>query len=115
MLLATNCMCSIAEFLKMDGALEKVVQHGFRDNSQVSSYILNNLFYGPFLEQDFIEFLQEYYKMSNQLSDFETFNKVLYHDCDNLASSLFYSKSIYALSWLHDKPKSSLLLTVDFE
>jgi hypothetical protein len=37
-----------------------------------------------------VEFLQEYYKMSNQLSDFGTLNKVLYHDCDNLASSLFY-------------------------
>lgn len=41
MLLATNCICSIAEFLKMDSALEK-----------------------------------DYYKMSNQLSDFGTLNKL---------------------------------------
>jgi mannosyl-oligosaccharide glucosidase len=40
MLLATNCIRSIAEFLKMDSALEK-----------------------------------DYYKMSNQLSDFGTLNK----------------------------------------
>jgi mannosyl-oligosaccharide glucosidase len=41
MLLATNCMCSIAEFLKTDSSLEK-----------------------------------DYYKMSNQLSDFGILNKM---------------------------------------
>uniref|UniRef100_A0A0E0JSX2 Mannosyl-oligosaccharide glucosidase n=1 Tax=Oryza punctata TaxID=4537 RepID=A0A0E0JSX2_ORYPU len=41
MLLATNCMCSIAEFLKADSSLEK-----------------------------------DYYKMSNQLSDFQILNKM---------------------------------------
>jgi mannosyl-oligosaccharide glucosidase len=32
MLLATNCIRSIAEFLKMDSALEKVIQYGCREH-----------------------------------------------------------------------------------
>jgi hypothetical protein len=68
----------------MDSALEKVVPHGFRDNFQIPSCFLNNLFYFMvlFLKKT-VEFLQEYYKMSNQLSDFGTLNKVLYCNSDN--------------------------------
>lgn len=70
MLLATNCMCSIAEFLKTDSSLEKVLQSEWTVPYGLSQPLV-------LLKKICLELLQDYYKMSNQLSDFGILNKVL--------------------------------------
>ncbi|KAL6840416.1 hypothetical protein ACP4OV_030226 [Aristida adscensionis] len=73
MLLATNCMRSIAGFLKMDSALEK-----------------------------------NYYKMSNQLSDFATLNKL--HLDDNIGAYFDYGNHTekVRLRWYDIKDKDGM-------
>ncbi|KAK3166350.1 hypothetical protein QOZ80_1AG0044680 [Eleusine coracana subsp. coracana] len=73
MLLATNCMRSIAEFLKMDSALEK-----------------------------------EYYKMSKQLSDFGTLNKL--HLDDTMGAYFDYGNHTekVRLRWFDIKDKDAM-------